>query len=259
MTSPVQTPEILADIATSPVLGVRVHHVTMPQAVRAVRRMVAAGGAHQIVTANGVMLVRAARDEQVRRVLSNAALVIADGAGVVLAARILGRPVFARVPGVELVQELCARAAVEKWRVFLLGAAPGVAADAADVLRQRYPGLQVAGVIHGYFADDSTVIREIRQAKPDLMFVALGFPRQDLWIASHRDRLGVPVCIGVGGTLDVLAGRVRRAPRLIRQIGLEWAFRLIQEPRRWRVVISLPLLVALAVKERVKERWKGRR
>jgi len=91
------------------------------------------------------------------------------------------------------------------------------------------------------------------------MFVALGFPRQDLWIASHRDRLGVPVCIGVGGTLDVLAGRVRRAPRLIRQIGLEWAFRLIQEPRRWRVVISLPLLVALAVKERVKERWERKR
>src|SRR5439155_800204 len=165
VTSTVQTPEILADIAASPVLGVRVHHVTMPQAVQAVRRMLAAGGAHQIVTANGVMLVRAARDEQVRRALSNAALVIADGAGVVLAARILGRPVFARVPGVELV----------------------------------------------------------------------------------------------GGTLDVLAGRVRRAPRLIQQIGLGWAFRLIQEPRRWRVVISLPLLVALALKERVKERWTRRR
>src|SRR5256886_5129340 len=199
------------------------------------------------------MLVRAARDEQVRRALSNAALVIADGAGVVLAARILGRPVFARVPGVELVQELCARAAIEKWRVFLLGAAPGVAADAADVLRQRYPGLQVAGVIHGYFADDSTVIKEIRQAKPDLMFVALGFPRQDLWIASHRDRLGVPVCIGVGGTLDVLAGRGRRAPRLIPQNRLEWGFRLIQEARRGGGGISLPLLVAPALQGKGKK------
>lgn len=259
MTSTVQSPKILGDIPASPVLGVRVHHVTMSQAVQAVRRMLQAGGAHQIVTANGAMLVRATRDAQVRRALNNASLVVPDGVGVVLAARILGRPAFARVPGIELAQEICGLAAGEQQRVFLLGAAPGVAAAAAGVLRQRYPGLQVAGVIDGYFADDSAVIEEIRRAGPGLLFVALGFPKQDLWIAAHRDRLGVPVCIGVGGTLDVLAGKVRRAPRFVQQMGLEWAYRLMQEPRRWRVVISLPLLVALAAKERVKERWKGRR
>lgn len=248
--------EGLADLTASTVLGVRVHHVTIPQAVQAVRRMLQSGGAHQVVTANGAMLVRASRDAQVRRALNDASLVVADGAGVVLAARILGRPAFARVPGIELVQEMCALAADENRRVFLLGAAPGAAAEAATVLRRRYPGLQIAGILHGYFVDDSAVIEEIRRVRPDLLFVALGFPKQDLWIASYRGRLGVPVCVGVGGSLDVLAGRARRAPRVVQQMGLEWMFRVIQEPRRWRVVISLPLLVALAIKERVKEEWE---
>ena len=233
----------------------RVHHATMAQAVQAVRRMLQAGGVHQIVTANGAMLVRAARDERIRHALNNASLAIADGIGVVLAARILGRPAFPRVPGVELAQEVCALAAAEKRRVFLLGAAPGVAAAAAEVLRKRYPGLQVVGVVDGFFRDDSVAIEAIRQARPDVLFVALGFPRQELWIASHRERLGVPVCMGVGGTLDVLAGRVRRAPRLVQRMGLEWAYRLMQEPRRWRVAMSLPLVIVLAIMERVKEEW----
>jgi N-acetylglucosaminyldiphosphoundecaprenol N-acetyl-beta-D-mannosaminyltransferase len=258
VTSTVPSPEILTDIPASPVLGLRVHHATMAQAVQAVRRMLGAGGVHQIVTANGAMLVRAAQDDRVRRALNDASLTVADGVGVMLAARILGRPAFPRVPGIELAQEICALAAQEKWRVFLLGAAPGVAAKAAQILRQRHPGLQVVGVMDGYFRDDAMVIEGIRRARPDLLFVALGFPRQDLWIASHREHLGVPVCMGVGGTLDVLAGRVRRAPRFLQRVGLEWAYRLIQEPRRWRVAISLPLVVALSVKERVKERWERR-
>ncbi len=230
--------------------------MTMTQAVQAVRRMLQAGGVHHVVTTNGAMLVRAARDERLRRVLNDASLAVADGAGVVLAGRILGRPAFPRVPGVDLAQELCLLAAAEGRRIFLFGAAPGVAAAAAESLRQRYPGLQVAGVMHGYVADDAAVIESIRQARPDLLFVALGFPKQELWIAAHRQRLGVPVCLGVGGTLDVLAGRVRRAPRVVGPMGLEWAYRLMQDPRRWRVAISLPLLLVLAVQERVKEQRK---
>jgi N-acetylglucosaminyldiphosphoundecaprenol N-acetyl-beta-D-mannosaminyltransferase len=225
----------------------------MEQAVQRVRALVASGGPHQVVTVNGAMLVAAARDPVVRRILSQASLLVPDGAGVLLAARIVGRPPYARVPGVELAERLCAAAAAEGWRVFLLGAAPGVAQAAADALRRRYPGLQVAGVHHGYFADDAAVVARVQQARPHLLLVALGFPRQEIWIARHRLTLGVPVSMGVGGTLDVLAGRVRRAPPWVQRAGLEWAYRLLQDPRRrWRTAATLPLLVVLALRERLR-------
>ncbi len=243
-----------SDPPASDLLGVRVHHVTMEQAVERVRALVASGGAHQVVTVNGAMLVAAWRDAAVREVLSNASLLVPDGVGVLLAARMLGRPPYVRVPGVDLAARLCAAAAEEGWRVFLLGAAPGVAPAAAEALRRRYPGLQVAGVHHGYFSDDAPVIAQIRAARPHLLLVAMGFPRQEMWIARHRAALGVPVSMGVGGTLDVLAGRVRRAPRWVQRAGLEWAYRLAQEPRRrWRTAAALPLVVALAVRERLRQ------
>src|SRR3989442_102031 len=142
----------------------------MAQAVQAVRGMLQAGGVHQLVTANGAMLVRAARDERVRHALNSASLAIADGIGVVLAARILGRPAFPRVPGVELAQEVCAMAAAEKWRVFLLGAAPGVAAAGAEVPRKRYPGPQVVGVVDGDFRGDWMPSEVMRPARPHVVF-----------------------------------------------------------------------------------------
>jgi N-acetylglucosaminyldiphosphoundecaprenol N-acetyl-beta-D-mannosaminyltransferase len=240
------------DLPTSILLGVRVHRATMPQAVDAVARLVRDGGTHQIVTLNGAMLVRAAHDESVRTVLNNCTLAIADGAGVLLAARLLGLPAFARIPGVEFADAMCALAATHGYRVFLLGGQPGVADAAADVLRRRYPTLTVAGALHGYFTDEGSVIAQIRQSSPHILLVGLGFPRQELWLAAHRDRLGVPVIMGVGGTFDVLAGRVRRAPRWVQDVGLEWVYRLVQEPRRWRVVIGLPQLVYLALRDRVR-------
>lgn len=241
------------DPPASDLLGVRVHHVTLEQAVERVRDLIASGGSHQVVTVNAAMLVAARRDAAVRQVLAGASLRVPDGAGVLLAARLLGRPPYVRVPGVELAERLCAVAAREGWRVFLLGAAPGVAQAAADVLRRRHPGLPVAGVHHGYFSDDASVITQIRAARPHLLLVALGFPRQELWIARHRAQLGVPVSMGVGGTFDVLAGRVRRAPVWVQRLGMEWAYRLVQEPRRrWRTALALPQLVVLAVAERAR-------
>ncbi|MDR7612937.1 MAG: WecB/TagA/CpsF family glycosyltransferase [Armatimonadota bacterium] len=242
----------------SELLGVRVHHVTLDQAVERVAALIASGGPHQVVTVNGAMLVAAARDPAVRSILSQASLVVPDGVGVLVAARILGRPPFVRVPGVELAERLCAEAAAAGWRVFLLGAAPGVADDAAEALRRRYPGLQVAGVHHGYFSDDAPVLVQIRAARPHVLLVALGFPRQEMWIARHRAALGVPVSMGVGGTLDVLAGRVRRAPTWMQRAGLEWAYRIAREPRRrWRTAAALPHLMVLALKARLRrERGK---
>lgn len=245
---------------SSDILGVRVHHVTRAGAVEAVRAMLRDGGAHQVVTVNGVMLVHAARDERIRGVLNGAALAVADGVGVAVAARILRRrPAPARVPGVELADDLAGLAAAEGYRIFLLGAAPGVAEEAASALRRRHPGLAVAGVQHGYVRDDAAIIARIHRARPHILFVGMGFPRQELWIAEHRDELGVPVSMGVGGTLDILAGRVRRAPRWVQRAGLEWAYRVVREPRRWRVVAGLPHLVWLALRQRMKERSEGKR
>lgn len=252
---------IPADLPVSVLLGVRVHHATLPQAVDAVRGLLQAGGTHHIVTVNGAMLVRAAQEERVRRILNEAALAVADGAGVLLTARLLGRPAFTRVPGVELVGALCAMAAADGYRVFLLGAAPGVAEAAAEALRRQHPGLVVAGVMHGYVSDDAAIVDQIRRASPHLLFVAMGFPKQEVWIAAHRDRLGVPVSMGVGGTFDVLSGRVARAPRWVQHLALEWVYRMVQEPRRWRNVAGLPQLIWLALRDRVKERVsaEGRR
>lgn len=242
------------DLPTSVLLGVRVHRASMSQLLDAVARLVQDGGTHQIVTLNGAMLVRAAHDDSLRSALNNCTLAVADGAGVVLTARLLGAPPPARIPGVEFAEAMCALAATRAYRVFFLGAQPGVADAAADVLRRRYPALTVAGVLHGYFTDEGSVIAQIRQSSPHILLVGLGFPRQEQWIAAHRDDLGVPVIMGVGGTFDVLAGRVHRAPRWVQNLGLEWVYRLVQEPRRWRVVIGLPQLVYLALRERLRPR-----
>lgn len=230
----------------------------MEQAIAVTRRLMLSGGFHQIVTINGPMLVRASQDGRTGELFNAASLVTADGAGVVLAARILGLPPLVRVPGIDLVGHVCALCAQEGFRIYLLGAAPGVAEEAGRVLQTRYAGLQISGTHHGYLtpAEERAVLQSIRTARPHLILVALGSPKQEQWIAAHLESLGPVVCIGVGGTLDVLAGRTRRAPGWMQRAGLEWAYRLVQEPRRWRVMMSLLLLGWLAVRERVKSEWK---
>lgn len=230
----------------------------MEQAVTLAHRLILSGGHHQIVTINGAMLVQAARVETLRRLFNSASLATADGTGVLVAARILGRPAPERVPGIDLVERLCGLSAREGFRVFLLGARPEVVEAAAEALQQRYPEIRIAGAQHGYFAphEEGRVIQRIREAQPHLLLVAMGSPRQEEWIAVHRESIKAAVCIGVGGTFDVFAGRVRRAPPWVQRAGLEWAYRSMQEPRRWRVIVSLPKVVWLAVRERIGEEWK---
>ena len=159
-----------------------------------------------------------------------------------------------RVAGIDLASAACAQAAVNGHRIYLLGASPGVAEAAADALRARYPAIQITGTHHGFFAADeeASIIDGIRHARPDLLLVALGAPRQEQWMHRWLATLGVPVAIGVGGSLDVLAGRVRRAPEWIRSIGMEWMFRALLEPRRWSVVRTIPPLFLLALRERAR-------
>lgn len=244
-------------LTSSDLLGVRVHQVTMTQAVAYVRALIRNGGTHQVVTVNGAMLVHAVRDSRARVLLNAATLATPDGMGVLLTGWILGTRFPERVAGIDLVRALCALAAADGLRLYLLGAAPGMAQAAAAALQARYPGLEIVGVRHGYLqeGDEPELLAQIRATRPHLLLVGMGWPRQDEWIAAHRDRLGPVVCIGVGGTFDVLAGRRQRAPLWMQRMGLEWAYRGIREPRRWRVIATLPWLLWFALRRRVENRW----
>ncbi len=208
-----------------------------------VRRFMQEPRLHQIATTNPEFVMRAQTDEPFRQVLEQADLCIADGIGLVLATRWLGKGVPERVPGSELVYHLAQLAAEEKWRLFLLGAAPGVAEEAAALFQAQFPSLLIAGTYAGSPdpAENEEIVARINRSEADLLFVAYGAPRQDKWIAGNRDTLkSVRVAIGVGGSLDFVTGRSKRAPMWIRKIGLEWLHRLFLEPWRWRRMLALP-------------------
>jgi len=179
-------------------------------------------------------------DGHFREVVRDANVHICDGIGTALAVRLLWRLRIPRITGVELFHEMLAQADEKGWRVFLLGASGETSREAVRRIEQAYPRLQVAGACDGYFEADGPVVEQINAARTDLLFVALGSPRQERWIAAHRDRLQAPFCMGIGGSLDVLSGRVKRAPSLFRKTGTEWLYRLIREPRRWRRQLVLP-------------------
>lgn len=205
-----------------------------------------------VITVNPEIVMHARRDGAYARLLSSAALALADGVGVVWAARRAGCRDLSRVTGVDLVEALAARAAEAGWRIFLVGAAPGVAERAGTVLEARHHGLRIAGTRAGSpdVAEDAATFRQIEEAKPSLVLVAYGFPAQELWIERMRRRSPHTVGIGVGGTFDYLAGDVRRAPGFLRRLGLEWLFRLLVQPWRARRMAVLPLYVLSVLWER---------
>lgn len=234
--------------------GTQVHAVGLDGALAWIRARIASRVPGYVVTLNGALLVQTARDQSLRVLVNDAALVTADGIGVIGAARILGVHLPERVAGIDLVVALCGQAASVGYRIFLLGGAPGVAEAAAGVLRARHPTLQIVGVQHGFFSseEEGAVPAQIRAAHPDVLLVALGAPRQEWWMRRWGAALGVPVSIGVGGSFDVLAGRIPRAPGWMRRIGLEWLYRMAREPRRWGVVRTIPPLFLLALRERLR-------
>ena len=239
------------------ILGVRVDDAAYDDLLAAVDAFVAGGQPHQIVTLNTEMLVAAHDDAAFRADLNAADLNVADGAGVMLAARLLGHPLRERVTGSDGIYRLAAHCAQRGYRPFFLGAAPGVAETVARRLSAAYPGLTVAGTYAGSPRpeDEAEVIGRVRAAAPDLLLVAYGVPAEEKWIARNRERLGVPVMIGVGGTFDFVAGVTRRAPPWMRRAGLEWLYRLLREPWRWRRQLALPRFVALVMRQR----WRGDR
>ncbi len=184
--------------------------------------------------------------------INSADLVTPDGSGIVWAARYLGEPVPERVTGIDLMREICKQAHYNGWKIFLLGGAPGVAAEAAEQLQIEYPNIKIVGTHHGYFPEDEerNVMELIKSAGPDIIFVALGAPRQEFWIKSHQENLPVKVAVGVGGSFDVVSGRVKRAPQWMQRLRLEWLARLIKEPWRAKRMLALPKFVLLVMKSK---------
>lgn len=233
------------------ILGVRVDALTWEAFEARAAAFVSSGRPHQVVTVNPEFVMAAQRDPAFSRALAAADLALADGWGLVWAARRLGRPLPARVTGSDGVPRLAALAAQGGWRVFLLGAAPGVAEQAAHVLCARHPALQIAGVFAGSpaAAAEEAIVARIAAARPHVLLVAYGAPGQDLWIARTQPRLQIPLAMGVGGALDFIAGVRRRAPVWMQRARLEWLFRLAQEPWRWRRQLALPRFVWAVLRE----------
>lgn len=244
------------------VLGVRVDDVTEAEAATAVRRLIQTPGAHQVVTPNAEFVMRARRDPAFRAVLAAAPLSVPDGASLLLAGRLLGTPLREQVTGTDLAVRLAELASTEGYRLFLLGAAEGVAAEAARRLQARYPGLQIAGTYAGSPdpADEAAILHLIRASAPvHILLVAYGAPAQDLWIARNLPKLsaaGDPgiVAMGVGGALDFISGRMPRAPRWVRRAGFDWLYRLAHQPWRWRRQLALPQFVLAIAWEALRRR-----
>ncbi len=210
--------------------------------------------ARQVCTVNPEFIMEARRHPAFGRALAAAGLCTPDGVGVLWAARLAGVRLGERVTGSDGIYRLCERAAAQEWRVFFLGAAAGVAARAAAELARLYPGLRVAGAYGGSpaQADWPQIRRHLAAARADLLFVAYGHPRQDIWIHQHREELPVSVALGVGGAFDFVAGVTRRAPLWMQRLGLEWLYRLMRQPWRWRRMVTLPLFALLVLVERVR-------
>lgn len=233
------------------VLGISFDNVTMEEALDRAEELMAQDGPHRVVTPNAEFVQTAKKDAQFRALLNGADLVIPDGIGVVYAAKILGRPLKGRVPGVEFAAGLCARMAKGGGRLFLLGAKPGVAELAAARLLADNPGLSVCGTHDGYFQDGGPVADQIRAACADVVFVCLGAPKQEQWMADWGDRCGARLLVGLGGSMDVFAGQVKRAPEGWRKLGLEWLYRLLKQPSRIGRMAKLPLFLVDAAAARI--------
>lgn len=250
-----------------PLFGIHVHDLTLDEAVEALTGSFLSGDGRcrYVVTPNAAQIVQLRKDQRLRRIYHEADLVVADGMPVIWVSRLLGVPLRERVTGADLLPRLCAVSARRGYKVFLLGANPGVAAEAAAKLKANYPGLQVAGEYSPPFGFEASrqenlkIIERIKDAQPDILFVALGFPKQERWIYHYAKECGVPLSLGVGAAFDFVAGTLKRAPRWMQRWGLEWLHRLLQEPRRlwYRYLVLGPQFVLLSLGEILKARIRA--
>lgn len=234
------------------ILGVPFDAVTMAEAVARAEAMLAESGQHFICTPNPEIVMEAQKDAELMSILREADMVVPDGIGIVWASKYSEIRLRERVAGYDLTQGLMARLAATEETFYFFGGAPGVAATAARRMMKKYPGLKIVGVHNGYFdeKEEKNIIREMQKKAPSVLLVGLGSPKQEKWIYDNLRLVGAKVAIGVGGSFDVMAGNVKRAPRIFRKLGLEWLHRLLTQPTRWRRMLRLPkfVLTVLRVK-----------
>lgn len=235
-------------------MGVGFDDLTLEEAVAAGEKLAQGPGFSYVVTPNPEIVDLARADAGYRDLLNGAGLVLPDGIGVVYAAKLLGRPLKGRVPGIDFATGLLDRLAKNGGKLFLLGAKPGVAEQAAERLKAAHPGLVICGTNDGYFKDSAPVVEKIKEAAADVVFVCLGAPKQEKWMAQYGPGTGAHLMAGLGGALDVYAGNVKRAPVLWQKLGMEWAYRLIRQPSRIGRMAKLPLFLVDARRQSKKER-----
>jgi N-acetylglucosaminyldiphosphoundecaprenol N-acetyl-beta-D-mannosaminyltransferase len=234
--------------------GVQVSKMNMKQTVEWLTEAITSRRPTQVITANPIMLMTALEQPEYMAMMRRAELIVPDGAGLVWAASHIGEPVAEKVAGIDLMHELLGIAEIRGWRIFLLGTSPEIMQVTADKLRSRYPKLQLAGVRDGYFKaeENQAVVRQIRDAAPDILFVGRSADKQEPWIDQFKAELQVPVMMGIGGSFDVLSGKLKRAPKLFIRLRLEWFYRLMQEPWRYKRMLILPQFVVKVIRDKGK-------
>ncbi len=236
------------------VYGISYDNVTLDGAEDLARKLMEEEKNHIVVTPNAEIAYLAAKDDRLGRTINSADIVLPDGIGVVYASKIYGTPVKGKVAGVDFGERVLKMAAETGDEIFFLGAKPGVAELAAAKLSEKYPGLNFVGLRDGYFDTDAEVIDEINRSGAKILFVCLGAPKQELWSAKFKDKLGVRLTLCLGGALDSYAGTVKRAPEIWIRLGLEWLYRLIKEPRRFGRMLSLPKYMFCVISDALRKR-----
>lgn len=237
------------------ILNIPVCDVTVSEALAIISEYIGSKQPHLIVTLGTEMVMAAQKNLEFRNVIESASLVLPDGGGLLWASRRLKTPLREKAAGIELIRRICSASAQKNWRLFFLGGAPGIAQTAGDKLRRQFPGLNIVGIHHGYFQEDNEILNKIMEAKPDILLAALGFPRQEIWLNQHLSHLKIPVGIGVGGSFDVIAGKLKRAPNWMIRLNLEWLFRFFQEPRRYKRILNIPVFMSRVYREVLRKRF----
>lgn len=234
------------------VMGVAFDNVTMDEAIDLAAKLLQTPETSYCVTPNAEIVYEAMHDAQFRQIINDAALVLPDGAGVLLGAKILKTPMKEKVAGIDFAERLLGVLEKGGNSLYLLGGKPSIGELAAQKLQEKYPALKIVGIADGYFQEEAPVIDNINAAQPDVLFVCLGAPKQEKFMAAHRAELNVRFMIGLGGSLDGFAGTVKRAPRWMIRLQLEWLYRLVKEPKRLKRMLRLPKFIWATIKTRMK-------
>jgi N-acetylglucosaminyldiphosphoundecaprenol N-acetyl-beta-D-mannosaminyltransferase len=234
--------KIMGTLPTVEILGVKIHNVVMGKAIECIEEMIHSGKSNLVITLGTEMVMVAQNNPNFRDLVNRSPLVLPDGGGLLWASKVLGTPLQERIAGIDLLESLCKLSQEKQWKIFFLGGKPGIAELASQKIRIKFPKINILGTHHGFFSQ-TEISSILKNQKPDILFAGLGAPRQEFWLEENLHAFGIPVGIGVGGSFDVLAGKLRRAPAWMMQLYLEWLFRFYQEPKRFRRIMKIPLFM----------------